>query len=370
MGTITSDTPDITVVVTKGSEYITSVTPSEIYQVLVNTGDNYNVNVNQPNVILTDGSGSYIVVADYASHAMSASYAQTASYVSGSASDWTYITNKPDGLVSSSLQAKTWSVLSASYAPVTWSAIFARPAGLVSSSVQIALNQISGSTFKSGSYLFPGNVTVAGILSASELRVLTVVSESATTIVLTGSNSFGSTNSDTHSFTGSVIVTNGITGTLDGTASFANYSNAANLIGKEVFAITGSNVFTNSQVISGSLTLDGGLIEISSSKVSNIFNQTKLIDPLISSATYSGINVDYTAQRTGEIRSGMLMASWSGSSITYTDVSNTEISSVDDLSFDFIRIGDNIRFRAFSAGSGSGEWTIHFLFKFFPNLLY
>jgi hypothetical protein len=348
MGTITNDIPDVTVVVTKGNEYITSITPSEIYQVLVNTGDNYNVNINQPNTIVSDGSGSYITVADYASHALTSSYAQTASYVSGAASDWAYITNKPAGLVSSSAQATTWTVLSASHAStvaaVAWNAVQNKPSGLVSSSTQVALNQISGSTFKSGSYTFPGNVTVAGLLSASALKVNTVISES--------------------------VVTGGITGSLFGTASYALSSEAANLVGREVFATTGSNVFTNSQIISGSLTLDGGHIEISSSKVTNIYNQTKLIDPLISSIVYSGINVDYTAQRTGEVRTGILMASWSGSSVTYTDVSNTEISSVDDLSFDFIKVGDDIRFRAFSAGSGSGEWTIHFLFKLFPNLLY
>jgi hypothetical protein len=44
-----------------------------------------------------------------------ASFAITASYVSGAASTWDSISNKPSGLVSSSTQATTWTVATASY---------------------------------------------------------------------------------------------------------------------------------------------------------------------------------------------------------------------------------------------------------------
>jgi len=371
MGKIKHDIPDITVVVTKGDEYLTSVTPSQLYQVIVNTGDNYNVSIDDPEVITSEGSGSYIKVADYATYALTSSFAQTASYVSGAASDWTYITNKPSGLVSSSTQATGWTVLSASYAAnvasITWNAVQNKPTGLVSSSTQIALNQVSGSTFKSASYVFPQDVLIKGMLSASELRVTRVVSASTTGI--SGSNIFGSSETDLQQFTGSVVFNNGATGSLNGTASFANNVNLSGVIGNETLATTGSNTFTGNQTISGSIVLTGGNVEFISTKVTDVFNQTKVVNPIISSLIYSGVNIEYTAQRSGEIRSGMIFSSWNGSAITYTDTSNVEIGEYNDLSFDFIRVGDDIRFRAYSLGLGSGAWTIQFLFKLFPNLL-
>ena len=77
MSNIKLDIPDITVVIEKGTEYLSTVNPSEIYQVLVNTGDNYNVVVDDPATIVTNGSGSYINVADYASTASYALVAQS-----------------------------------------------------------------------------------------------------------------------------------------------------------------------------------------------------------------------------------------------------------------------------------------------------
>jgi hypothetical protein len=77
MSNIKLDIPDITVVVEKGSEYLSTVTPSEVYQVLVNTGDNYNVVVDDAATIVANGSGSYITVADYASTSSYAVFAQS-----------------------------------------------------------------------------------------------------------------------------------------------------------------------------------------------------------------------------------------------------------------------------------------------------
>lgn len=102
MSDIKLDIPDITVVINNGEEYLSSVTPGETYQVVVNTGDNYNVNLQQPHAVVTNES-NYYRSADFAT---SASYALTASYILGDAgvTDWSEITNKPSGLVSSSTQ--------------------------------------------------------------------------------------------------------------------------------------------------------------------------------------------------------------------------------------------------------------------------
>lgn len=131
-----------------------------------------------------------------------------------------------------------------------------------------------------------------------------------------------------------------------------------------------SNSLTGTQEITGSIVFNQTSVEISSSLKGGIFNATELIDPLISIIKYSGVTIEYTAQRPNAIRSGIILASWSGSDITHTDVSNTEIGDdTNDLSFNFVRIGDDIRFRAYSQGLGSGEWTVQFLFKMFPNLM-
>lgn len=136
------------------------------------------------------------------------------------------------------------------------------------------------------------------------------------------------------------------------------------------YATLGSNEFQGTQEITGSIIFNGASVEVSSSMKSGIFNATELIDPLIPITKYSGVSIEYTAQRANAIRSGIILASWKGSEINHTDISNTEIGDdTNDLSFNFVRIGDDIRFRAYSQGIGSGEWTVQFLFKMFPNLM-
>lgn len=139
--------------------------------------------------------------------------------------------------------------------------------------------------------------------------------------------------------------------------------------GIDNYATVHSNSFEGTQQITGSVIFNGASVEVSSSLKGGIFNATELIEPLIPITKYSGVSIEYTAQRQNAIRSGIVLASWSGSSITYTDVSNTEIGEVNDLSFNFIRVGNDIRFRAYSQGLGSGDWTAQFLFKMFPNLM-
>lgn len=110
-------------------------------------------------------------------------------------------------------------------------------------------------------------------------------------------------------------------------------------------------------------------IKLNSSLTTGIFDETRTLDPIIPIVSYSGTSVEYTVQRESATRSGVLMGSWSGSEVRYTDISNTDIGETWDLSFNMVKIGDDIRVRAYSLGSGSGTWTIHCLYKLFPNLL-
>jgi hypothetical protein len=108
---------------------------------------------------------------------------------------------------------------------------------------------------------------------------------------------------------------------------------------------------------------------ISSSVKRGIFSATEQIEPYIPSDVFSGVSIEYNAQRIGSVRSGIILASWSGSDISFTDVSNADMGETYDLSFNFIKVGSDIILRANSLGSGSGDWTVQFLFKMFPNLL-
>lgn len=132
---------------------------------------------------------------------------------------------------------------------------------------------------------------------------------------------------------------------------------------------TGDVLVTGKQKMSGSLNLTSANIELTGSFVNGIFDETKLVFPTLSTTLYAGANIDYTAQRTSGIRTGTIMTSWSGSNISYTDISNSDVGDTEDLSFNLVRFDDQIQLRAYSAGLGSGEWTIHFLFKLFPNLI-
>lgn len=222
MSNIKLDIPDITVVVEKGNEYLSSVTPSEIYQVLVNTGDNYNVVVDNPATITVNGSGSYLTVADFAS---TASYAEFAAI---------------------------------------------------------------GNVFP-----FSGSAVITGSLSATQLNT--------------------------------------------------------------------SELQINAGVAS---------VAVTASIISGVFGVSEYILPYISTVEYSGTAINYIAQRPGATRMGLILATWSGSTVVFTDVSTADVGNTSDISFTFIQSGSMFKLRVNSTGSGSGTWSVQSLFKLFPNINY
>jgi hypothetical protein len=155
---------------------------------------------------------------------------------------------------------------------------------------------------------------------------------------------------------------------LDSDGDLAFYTDAGKVFG--VSDQVGGLQLSGS-VVANRFEYDTGNANIvtTGSITTGVFNSTELIYPTISPSEYSGASIEYTIQREGAVRSGMVMASWSGSIIRHTDISNTDVGDTSDLSFNMVFESDNVRLRAYSAGSGSGEWTIHTLFKLFPNLL-
>ena len=176
------------------------------------------------------------------------SFALTASYVPGAASDWNSVANKPADLVSSSTQVKAFlpgGTVSSSVQYPGWVTASSQidynsiqnklsdvvsssaqvqpllPNGTVSSSAQypgwvtassqIELNSITGTTFATANFTFPQNLTVAGTLTAQEIQTEYVTSS---IIYESGSTKFGDTADDTHQFTGSLSVLGTISGGL------------------------------------------------------------------------------------------------------------------------------------------------------------
>lgn len=332
------DTSDILVVIDKGSSVNVNLQPPDQYGISIKSGDTYVVNVDLPSIIVTDGSDSYNTVSDFALNALSASYALTASYVAGAASSWDTIANKPNGLVSSStqvdynqIQNKPTTSATASY--VEYTNVVNKPS-LVSSSIQISEYGIFATT---GSNVFNGTQIISGGLTFSDNTTQTTAFTGIPSGVVSSSQQV------VDSLDGQIITPSEVTASLQGTLT-------SNQI----------NVSTNTAQFA---------TVISSSLKSGIYAATEVIDPPISSIHFKGVSVEYNAQRIGGTRSGILLASWTNDSISYTDVSNTEIGDTEDLSFNFIRVGDDILLRAYSAGNGVGDWTVQFLFKMFPNLL-
>jgi hypothetical protein len=134
--------------------------------------------------------------------------------------------------------------------------------------------------------------------------------------------------------------------------------------------ISGSDITPNS-VQSSQLEINAGQFTVlfTGSINSGIFGVSEYIQPYISTTRYSGMVVEYLAQRTGACRMGIIMAAWlNTASVIFTDVSTTDIGDTSDISFKFLSSSNELRLRVNSEGSGSGAWTVQSLFKLFPNL--
>ena len=124
-------------------------------------------------------------------------------------------------------------------------------------------------------------------------------------------------------------------------------------------------------VESSEFKLDAGTVSIifTGSINTGIFGATEYIQPYISTTQYSGMTVEYLAQRPGACRMGIIMASWlNTASIVFTDISTTDIGDTSDITFRFLSSSNELRLRVNSDGSGSGAWTVQSLFKLIPNL--
>jgi hypothetical protein len=202
-----------------------------------------------------------------------------------------FLTNTGSQSISGSLAAtsftgslegtSSWAV-SASWAPVSTTASFA-----------LSASQAQTASFAPG-YLpltggtIDGNVTVNGTAS---IAFLNVTIESASVIYSSGSNQFGDATNDTQTLvgtvivsgsqqvTGSLFVTDGITGSLFGTSSWANNATSASYILNAVsssFSTSASfapNLYNTNGTLTGNriLNLSGSSLDISGSTTTRFF---------------------------------------------------------------------------------------------------
>ena len=217
------------------------------------------------NIILTTVTSSISV--------LSASFASTASYWSGS--------------IINAASASYWSgsIINAATASYILNAV----------SASYVLNAISSSFASTAS--FANNFTVGGTLTAQTINVQTITSSID---YVTGSSINGSLLSNTHQFTGSTSITGSLTVNNSNvilanqtssmsvaTASYAlnvpvtaSYANNSDLLdGKDstIFATTGSNVFVGDQTVTGSISI----LDVGSSLVieGNAFDQSSFSSP-------------------------------------------------------------------------------------------
>jgi hypothetical protein len=171
--------------------------------------------------------------------------------------------------------------------------------------------------------------------------------------------------------TGSLTISAGITGSLQGTASWANNAITASYA---LNASGGSGTgfpFSGSATITGSLLISGsGLIVTGSTNIQSLTLQSTLTT-YTSSTTSAGVNTlftqttssynsafgKYTALSGSNARAGEFVTVWNGESITYYDNSTTDIGSTTNVVFSSSFSGANILLQA-SASSG---WTIKML---------
>jgi len=184
-------------------------------------------------------------------------------------------------------------------------------------------------------------------------------------------------------YTASYIAGNIESSSFATTSSYAVSSSYAEKVNQN---FSGSVLVTGSVSVQGPISASSGItgslkgeqFQLNAGTVSiiftgsvntGIFGVTEYIYPYIPTTEYSGMTVEYLAQRPGACRMGIIMAAWlDTASIIFTDISTTDIGDTSDITFKFLSSSNELRLRVNSDGSGSGAWTVQSLFKLFPNL--
>ena len=154
--------------------------------------------------------------------------------------------------------------------------------------------------------------------------------------------------------TGSLNVTQGITGSLFGTSSWATDAiNAAtasyvNPLNQNV-QITGSLSVTNTLSLDGNL-MDSFLISSTSAGSNNLFTQA--------TGSYTSAHGRYTVYKGANSRAGEFVTAWNGTTTSNYDNSTADIGLTTDVSFTSSIVTGQIQINANTLSSG---WTVKML---------
>jgi hypothetical protein len=164
-----------------------------------------------------------------------------------------------------------------------------------------------------------------------------------------------------------------------GSASYANRSSYADYApipdgfitaSSQIIDSISGNTIQPTSIETNDFRLNAGGVQMvfTGSVSTGIFGVSEYVRPFISTTEYSGASIEYMATRPGASRMGIIIATWSGSLLSFTDVSTADVGDTRDISFGFLQFGNELRLRVNSDGSGSGTWTVQSLFKLFPNI--
>ena len=148
-----------------------------------------------------------------------------------------------------------------------------------------------------------------------------------------------------HIISGSLDFTQinlGGSGLISGSGQIANFG----------YAITGSNTFTGNQVINGTLTVNKGKIGSTCLTLSTGNNQT-----IFDMYGFDGANFDYVIKNGSNMRGGMIMSVWDGSSVSYNESSTTDLGNTSDVTFYVTNAG------VLKTNIASGTWQVEVMYR-------
>ena len=341
-------------------------------RVVIREGDQYNINI-VPGRITTQVTGSFTSYADFAGLAASASYVSGASVTAQFATSASFAQTAETINFATVTQSHNFQIpfISESklavdqddkltFNPFTHQLKISGGTGATAGNVRIDTTGIaisSGSTHTAG-------LNKDGVFTSMDGRQIGLVGWPSQ---VTSRPGFATHDNPAIFVTsGSTDYTAYIPMEFQGSGSYTDGRVTVNtpLVAKQSVEVTGS-------VISDEFKLNAGTVSIvfTGSINQGIFGVTEYVQPFISTTEYSGMTVEYLAQRPGACRMGIIMASWlDTASIVFTDISTTDIGDTSDITFRFLSSSNELRLRVNSNGTGTGAWTVQSLFKLFPNL--
>jgi hypothetical protein len=120
------------------------------------------------------------------------------------------------------------------------------------------------------------------------------------------------------------------------------------------FATTGSNTFTNNQIINGTLSVRNSLIQ----QITTTGVTTNTIITSFPTSTYDGGFFDYVIKNGTNLRSGTVTSVWTSNNVEFNEVTTNDLGNTSGVDMSVTLSGGNANL---NANVSSGTWTIKVL---------